>query len=445
MRGDAWLVTTVVSLLTAIVVFVGRAPEDAAGAWVRAFDGETLAGWVTEGGRYDGDARWTVEDGAITGRQGEGGAGGLLYTARSYRNVEIDLETFVTWPFDSGVFLRMQPDARGAQVTLDVRPGGEVGGIYSDGWLYHHPAGASHWRRDAWNHLNVRCVGDPMHIVARLNGELLTDFRIPEGSGPFAEQGLVGLQVHGGGSDARTGLARFRNVRIRELPDEAGRYFVADEAGFLRLTAAGKRVGWRRLFNGVDLEGWEPAGAGRGYRVEDGVLAFLVEGDSPHLMTADDYRDFHLRLDFKISRRANSGLFLRSVRDGGNPAFSGCEIQILDDLHWEEDTGNRLRPWQFTGSLYGAVPAGRPSRLRPLGAWNTFEVVYRGSRLLTVLNGKILYDVDTTEVDADPPFADRAAEGFIGLQRHAPGGRVEGDAYAWFRNLFVRQLGEDGR
>ena len=52
----------------------------------------------------------------------------------------------------------------------------------------------------------------------------------------------------------------------------------------------------------------------------------------------------------------------------------------------------------------------------------------------------MLYDVDTTEVEAKPPFAQRAPTGFIGLQRHAPGGEVEGEAYAWFRNLFVREL-----
>ena len=43
-------------------------------------DGATLNGWTTHGGRYDGNARWTVEDGAIVGRQGPNRAGGLLYT-----------------------------------------------------------------------------------------------------------------------------------------------------------------------------------------------------------------------------------------------------------------------------------------------------------------------------------------------------------------------------
>ena len=51
--------------------------------YVPLFDGKSLEGWVTKGGRYDGDAAWTVEDGAIVGRTKDG-HGGLLYTARPY-------------------------------------------------------------------------------------------------------------------------------------------------------------------------------------------------------------------------------------------------------------------------------------------------------------------------------------------------------------------------
>jgi hypothetical protein len=54
----------------------------------------------------------------------------------------------------------------------------------------------------------------------------------------------------------------------------------------------------------------------------------------------------------------------------------------------------------------------------------------------------VLYDVDTGTVpvpEGKKPFAERAPTGFIGLQRHAPDG-VKGEAYAWFRNVFVREL-----
>ncbi len=417
-------------------------PRRAVGSdgWENLFDGESLAGWTTEGGRYDGPAEcWSVRDGVIEGREASGGRGGLLYTEREFQNVEFECDVFLSYPYDSGVFVRMRPrpEPRGAQLTLDYRPNGEVGGIYSDGWLYHNPGPKQRWKKDEWNHVRVRCVGRSMHLTMWLNGELVTDYRIPEGSGEFSPSGKIGIQVHGGGD--RSGFARFRNLRVRELPDQAGEYWTVDPLGNLELTAVGDAAGWRPLFNGRDLTGWQAGGSG--YAVRDGNLVFLAEGSSPFLATERDYRDFQLRLDFRISKMANSGLFLRAARDGSNPAFSGCEIQILDDFNWESVTGTQLHPYQFSGGLYGSVAPGSRA-LRPLGEWNTYQVTYRGSRIITVLNGQVLYDVDTLELEPEQgaPFAERAASGFIGLQRHAPAGELEGDAYAWFRNIYIREL-----
>lgn len=217
-------------------------------------------------------------------------------------------------------------------------------------------------------------------------------------------------------------------------------HFVETNGGLLTLTEAGRDAGWTPLFNGADLTGWEPAGGttAADYVVSDGELRFPKKGNDGYIRTATDHRDFELRLDFRIGSMCNSGLFLRGDRAGGNPAYSGCEIQILDDFDWEEVTGSTLRPYQFTGGLYGSVPPGVKA-LRPLGEWNRYEVSYVGSRIAVKLNGELLYDVDTHAVDATPPFAERAETGFIGLQRHAPA-QVKDDVYASFRNVFVRDV-----
>ncbi|MDA1267106.1 MAG: DUF1080 domain-containing protein, partial [Planctomycetota bacterium] len=422
------------TLSTALLV-CALASNPAPEGWENLFDGETLNGWTTTGGRYDGPAIWSVVDGTIHGKENEQGQGGLIYTEREYRNVEFECEAFISHPFDSGVFVRMRPrpEPRGAQLTLDYRDGGEIGGIYSDGWMFHNPDAKAKWNKDEWNHVRVRCVGQPMHLMLWLNGELVTDYRMPEGAGKFSESGKVGLQVHGGGVEG--GYAQFKNIRARELPDGAGQYWTEDPEGQRRLTAAGEAAGWRALFNGKDLTGWHAEGNGKGYAVRDGEMVFLVEGGSPHLITEQDYQDFQLRLDFKISKMANSGLFLRASRDGANPAFSGCELQILDDFNWETETNSKLAPYQFTGGLYGSVAPGKQA-LKPLGEWNTYEITYNGTRIITVLNGQVLYDIDTKDVKPEQGahFTDRVPTGFIGLQRHAPGGAIEGDAYAWFRN-----------
>ena len=411
------------------------APEP---GFTRLFDGASLAGWVTKGGHYDGDADWKVEEGCIVGRQGPDGAGGLLYTERAYAAFELRLEVKLDRPFDSGVFLRMAPEGKGAQVTLDWRDDGEIGAIYADGFLQHNEKGAALFRADAWNELVVRCTGFDMHVQAWLNGERLADYQLEEDSPGYAPTGLIGLQVHGERGD--TGAARFRNIRLRELPLFGEEHFTAHSSGRLELTQPGREAGWLPLFDGESLAGWEVDGPADRYRTKGGMLSFLAKGEGGDLRTKTDFVDFRLRLDFRIARMANSGLFLRAARDGSNPAFSGCEVQILDDFDWETVTKTKLAPWQFTGSLYGAVPP-REHALRPLGEWNSYEILYRGPRLAVALNGRTLYDVDTTALtpESGEPFAKRVEKGFIGLQHHGSE-NIADEVLIDFRNLFVQGL-----
>ena len=428
------------------------APPAAPGGWVSLFDGKTLDGWTEKGGRYDGDADWTVEDGAIVGREAEGARGGLLYTEGMYADYEFECDVKVTAPFDSGIFVRMLPKQRGAQFTIDDRPGGSICGIYSDGWVYKETGGSAAWRSGEWCHVRVRCVGDPMHLVAWIDGECVLDYRIPEGLDTFARSGRIGIQVHGGRDDPEDAAVRFKNLRVRELPAGADQPFTRADDGTLSLTAVGEAAGWESLFNGEDLTGWAPAGKAEedmddaawlqaGYRVQDGELQGLMRGNAGHIRTSrTDFEDFELRMDFKISRLCNSGLYLRSTEQG-NPSFNGCEVQILDDFNWESASGSKLAPYQFTGGLY-AAQAPAKSALNPIGQWNTYEVRCVGPRMHCALNGTILWDVDTRTLDVKQgaPFAERAARGFIGMQRHGAAGETDSDVGVAFRNLFVRDL-----
>jgi len=427
----------------ALFVFISASVLPAQ-AWQPIFDGKTLDGWVTEGGRYDGAALWAVEDGSMVGREGPDHAGGLIYTERYYRNFVFRCDVWISYPFDSGIFLRMvpRPGGKGAQVTIDYRSDGEVAGIYSDGWLEHNEAGKAAYKRDEWNHFEVRSTGADMHTQVWMNGELVMDYRLPDGSEGFAPAGRIGLQVHGNRTDPEGSKVMFKNVAVRELPEFDPEVFGSDERGFLALTEAGEGAGWEPLFDGRSLTGWEAVGGTGGFAINDGVLEFLKRGDSDYLRTEEDFQDFELRLDFKTEFMANSGLFLRGDRSGGDPAYSGCEIQILDDFNWEAVSGSELKPFQFTGGLYASVPAGEKT-LFPLGVWNTYEILYRGSRLRVALNGRVLYDVDTFEVPVayarEKKFVDRAKTGFIGLQRHAGRG-VEDGTYVSFKNIFIKKL-----
>lgn len=425
--------------------------QDDAGEWTTLFDGETLGGWTESGGRYDGDADWTVEEGAIVGREAEGARGGLLYTEAEYDDFEFECDVKIVAPFDSGIFVRMKPDERGAQFTLDDRPGGEICGIYSDGWVFHGTGGTEAWRTGEWCKVRVRCTGDPMHLVAWIDGERVLDYRMPEGYGEFAKTGKIGVQVHGNMNDPEDAAVRFKNVRVREIEREES--FARASDGQLELTEAGEAAGWESLFDGATLDGWVPLGSDAdeislergleaGYRARNGELQALMSGSSGAIRTSrSDWEDFELRLDFRIAKLANSGLYLRSLDDGTNPSFNGCEVQILDDFHWEEASGSKLRPYQFTGGLYGAVAPSK-SALRPIGEWNTYHVYCVGTRMHCALNGTILWDVDTRTLEPSQgePFSERAKRGFIGMQRHGAAGATDAEVGAAFRNIFIREL-----
>ena len=425
--------------------------------WVNLFDGKTLSGWSEKGGPYDGDADWTVEGGVIVGREAVGAKGGLLYTDELFGDFEFECDVKVNAPFDSGVFVRMLPKRRGAQFTIDDRPNGEIFGIYSNGWLFHESGGDAAWRSGEWCKVRVRCVGDPMHLSGWIDGKQVVDYQVPTGMDEkFASEGRIGIQVHGGMNDPEDAAVRFKNLRARRLPAASGVFFDERENGMLTLNAVGEASGWTPLFNGVNLDGWLPTGeAGpltasefeaAGYRVKDGAIEALLSGASGAIRTQRiDYRNFVMRMEFRLTELANSGVYLRSLDDGTNASFNGCEVQIIDDFNWEAASGSKLAPYQFTGGLYGAVAPAK-SALLPIGEWNTYLITCVGTRMNCALNGTLLWDVDTAELEVaqGPAFAERAAAGFIGMQRHGTAAPSKSEVGAAFRNLFIRELPDMG-
>jgi hypothetical protein len=190
------------------------------------FDGSSLTGWKKHEGLADHGiaGKWFVEDGCIFGMQDPPGQGGFLTTLRKFRDFEVELETKIDWPFDSGVFLRVGPTGRSHQVTLDYRPEGEMGGIYipwGPGFVQHCPEGIKSFKKDEWNKVKVECRGEPARIRVWINGTMVTDFQhTAETTKGVPEEGTLCLQVHPGGEGYDKSRALFRAIRIRELPRE---------------------------------------------------------------------------------------------------------------------------------------------------------------------------------------------------------------------------------
>src|SRR4051794_40206910 len=69
------------------------------------------------------------------------------------------------------------------------------------------------------------------------------------------------------------------------------------------------------LFDGASLKGWEPHGDADDWKTENGVL--MCGGKmAGWLGTADTFSNYVLRLEFRGAERVNSGVFLRSEKEG---------------------------------------------------------------------------------------------------------------------------------
>jgi hypothetical protein len=193
------------------------------------FDGKTLGSWT----KHDGmpplhlHGKWWAEDGELRGTQDPAGKGGLLWTEGPYANFILKLDVWLTYPMDSGIFLRVGPDGRSHQVCLDYRPGSDVGAIFipfiGHAYVRRNQEGARLVRPDNWNEVTVRMEGEPARIRVWMNGRLLTDFQHTEKTtAGIPTQGGIALQVHPDVAGLTTwkpgSVVRFRNIRLKKLP-----------------------------------------------------------------------------------------------------------------------------------------------------------------------------------------------------------------------------------
>jgi len=191
-------------------------------------------------------------------------------------------------------------------------------------------------------------------------------------------------------------------------------------------------AGFRSLFDGKSLTGWKLVGGhGPGYVVEDGKIVCPAAGGG-NLFTEKEYRNFAFRFEFRLTAGANNGVGIRAPYEG-DAAYQGMEIQILDD--GDSKYKGQIRPEQYHGSVYDAIPA-RTGFRRPVGEWNEEEIVANGRRIKVTLNGVIILDADLDMVKEPAVLAHHPGmartSGHVGFLGH--GSLVE------FRNIRIKEL-----
>ncbi len=174
------------------------------------------------------------------------------------------------------------------------------------------------------------------------------------------------------------------------------------------LTRAEITDGWILLFDGESLFGWTEEGAAK-WRAADGTLV----GDSSEagwLRSNSAFADYVLKLEFRTGEEGNSGVFLRSAKEG-EPHVTGYELQIWDQ-----------HPEFWTGSLVNHAAAKQKGH--NAGEWNSYVIRVQGDRWIVNLNGEQILDARDG----------KSKIGHIGFQCNA-------DKKIEFRNIKLKPLG----
>ncbi len=213
------------------------------------------------------------------------------------------------------------------------------------------------------------------------------------------------------------------------------------------LSVSEQKAGWKLLFDGRSTKGWrnyKRDAISDGWKVQNGELIRADKG-AGDILTTDQFDNFELSLEFKISPEGNSGIMFLVTEDGGAPWHSGPEIQIQDNVHGHDP---QKAGWLY--QLYKPAPdraTGEiPDACRPAGEWNHVqlrvteagcEINVNGIRYAQFQIGSEDWNrrVAASKFSQFPNFG-KAKQGHICLQDH-------GNVVA-FRNIKVRTLAADG-
>lgn len=209
--------------------------------------------------------------------------------------------------------------------------------------------------------------------------------------------------------------------------------------------------GFVLLFDGKTFDGWRGYNRNhfpeQGWVIEDGMLRVEGSGGSEAGGAGGDiiyhrkYKDFHLKLDWKVSPGGNSGILYLAQEIEDEPIWkSAPEMQVLDNEEFLKNYPD-FSALQMAGSLYDLVPAD-PQNTKPAGEWNSVEIIVKEGIVVHKQNDVLVVECHIDSPDweekvagskfAPYPWFGKYEPGYIGLQDH-------GDD-VWFKNIRIKEL-----
>ena len=387
----------------------------------------------------------------------------FLATKKMYGDFILEFEFKVDDGLNSGVQFRSNSlkeyqngRVHGYQFEIDPSSRAWTGGIYDEarrGWLYpmnYNPEGQKAFKNGEWNKARIEAIGSS--IRTWVNGVPCTDLL-----DNTTLSGFIALQVHSiGNADLEGKTVAWRNIRI--LTQDLERFKTPENDKVKQINTIANTIsereaaeGWKLLWDGKTAEGWRGAKLDhfpeKGWSIDNGVLKVHKSGggestNGGDIVTTRPYKNFMLKVDFRITEGANSGIkyFVDTNLNKGEGSAIGCEFQILDD-RWHPDAKLGVEGNRTLGSLYDLIPAPKDKPFRS-GFFNTAMVIVKGTHVEHWLNGvKIIeYERNNQMWEAlvnfskykDWPNFGNAEEGLLLLQDH-------GDE-VWFQNIKIKEL-----
>lgn len=364
---------------------------------------------------------WKVEDGLLVF---EGTGYDNLCTEKQYG----DFEMYVDWMLDpagpeadAGIYLRGTPQVQ-IWDTSRVNVGAQVGsgGLYNNQVNESKPSKVADNKLGEWNSFYIKMVGDRVTVV--LNGEKVVDDVILENywdrNQPIFPVEQIELQAHGS-------KVYYRNLYVKELERKEP----------FKLSAEEVKEGFKILFDGTNMHEW--TGNTVDYTLEDGCISMIPSRSfGGNLYTKKEYGNFIYRFDFQLTPGANNGVGIRTPMEG-DAAYVGMEIQILDCEH---PIYKDITPLQHHGSVYGIIPA-KPdhhSAFKPVGEWNTEEIVANGDNIRVTVNGVVILEGNIREATKNGTADHKEHPGLFNKKGHI--GFLGHGSPVKFRNIRIKEL-----
>lgn len=206
------------------------------------------------------------------------------------------------------------------------------------------------------------------------------------------------------------------------------------------------KKGFTPLFDGKTTTGWHTynkTGVGSAWEVKDGAIHMdpskKGKDGGGDLVTDKAYASFHLKLEWKVAPKANSGIIFYIQEDPkyGQTYLTGPEMQVLDNDGHPDGKITKHR----AGDLYDLIKS-ESEPVKPVGQWNKAEIISDNGNLTFILNGvkvvnTTMWNSGWSELIAGSKFANWAGfgtfkSGKIGLQDH-------GDE-VWYKNIMIKEL-----